>query len=60
MIGDAPDAWAAATGVAGDRGEIGVERGADGIAQDRSSVLRAEHEVEEDVVERLRHGERFT
>ena len=51
MIRHATSARTFATRIAGDRGEVGMERGTDGETEAGEPVLRAEDEVKQDVVE---------
>ncbi len=48
MIRDTTGAVAFATGVAGDRGEVGVERGTNGGVEDGCAVFGAEDDVDEE------------
>lgn len=47
MICNAAGTVAFAIGVSGHRSKVGMERGADGGIKDRSSVLRAENDVDQ-------------
>ena len=57
MIRDTPGTWAFAARIAGDRGEIGVERGTGGCTEARETILRAEDKMKQNVIKRLWHGE---
>ena len=57
MIRHATSARTLAASIAGDRGEVGMERRTDASTEARETIPRAEDEVEQDVVERLWHGE---
>jgi hypothetical protein len=52
-------AIAFAAGVSGDRSEIGVKGGTNGIIKDWDAILGAEDDVDEEIGERLRQGERI-
>lgn len=59
MVGDASYPIAFATGIAGHGGEIGVESGAHRNIQGRSTIFGTEDDVDEQIRERLRHGQRI-
>jgi len=59
MIGDASDAIAFAVGVAGDRREIGAKIKTDLGIEQRDTIFGAENDVDEEIGERLGHGERI-
>ena len=59
VISHSSSAWAFATRIASDGGEVRVQRGANRCIKAGETILRAEDEVEQDVVERLRHGVNF-
>lgn len=56
VIRHASDTRAFAAYMTRNRGEIGMERGTKGCAKTWKTILRAENEVEQDLVERLRIG----
>jgi hypothetical protein len=55
MVGGAADPVTVTSGVARDNGKIGIERGTNGIIEDRPAVLRAEDHMDEKERERLGH-----
>ena len=59
VIRDAAHTVTFAARIARDRGEIGVETRAHQCTEGRGTVLGAEYDVDEEIGERLRHGERI-